>query len=431
LVIVGVVVAMLAVGCSGDETDAAPSSSTSPTSEATTTTAPSTTTVSPTTTLPALSDAATIWCDEERWQVLRRAEQLGLDTPQSNPTPQELGDFYSEKLFAFGVPSDWEPTDSDAEERDRIMSEWEAKTEKYESDAWDARGVVDRDWTTWMRENSDAYIRSCAAAYELAAGGGEALSTPPTTQWTDKDIAASTVTTSSSAGGTTTTTSTLPGRLIPGTVVACPDFIEATFRNTGGRAVTIVEIILFIEGIDEQPFGYGTDWTPTLQSGDTATWRATAYDLGLDWIWPGLVSVGARPHTSSGDFVYAEGPNPNSSCTAVAPTTTTTAPPPSVLDATGSSATCSTGGIDMTFTIRNTGTGSVELYQVALFPGGPMGHSFLDPDWWPLPTVGPGETVSHRETFSGGSLDTFTPGTELEIFIDSSDGRASTFIVCS
>jgi len=431
--VVGVLVALIAVACSGSE-DPASSPDTSSTS----------------TTIPTLSDAATIWCDEQRWQVVGRAAQLGLEIPPTNPSVVQLDALMNDEVGSIDPSLD---TGSRLRAELAIARRHLELAEKYGVE-WHQSGVHDADWATWRTDSPMDYTRSCAAAYELAGGPSALSDAPPAAQ--TSDVAASAPSNSSTGGVTTstrgattsskaTTTTTLatttstrpattstlaPGRLVAGTVIACPDFIEATFRNAGGRPVTIVEMVLFIQGGGE-PFGYGTDWTPTVEPGATVTWRQTAANLGLDWIGPGLVSVGARPQTSAYEFVYVEGPNPHNSCTAVAPSTTTTAPPVSVLDATDSAATCSTGGIDMTFTIRNTGSTAVELYQVALFPGGPMGHSFLDPDWWPLPTVGPGATVSHRETFSGGSLDTFIPGNELEIHIDSSDGRASTFITCS
>ncbi len=227
-----------------------------------------------------------------------------------------------------------------------------------------------------------------------------------------------------------TTTSTLaPGRLVAGTVIACPDFIEATFLNTGDREVRIVETVLFLQGGDE-PFGYGTDWTPTLESGDAVTWRTTASDLGLDWIGTGPVSVGARPQTSSGEFVYADGSNPHSSCTATAPTTTTTQPPEvHGIDVTRSHAVCSADSAVFTFRITNTGNADLTLSQVALFPYEDDSHHFFEPDgWWPLPIVPPGQTVSLTEDFFFGD---FWTGGSIELYVVSSSGVTIVDIPCS
>jgi hypothetical protein len=95
--------------------------------------------------------------------------------------------------------------------------------------------------------------------------------------------------------------------------VACSDFIEATFENHNASTVAVVELIIFIEGAIE-PFGYTTDWTPTILGGSSATWLVTAADLGLDEIGPGPVFVGAASPASPYSYVYAEGDNPHSSC---------------------------------------------------------------------------------------------------------------------
>jgi len=102
------------------------------------------------------------------------------------------------------------------------------------------------------------------------------------------------------------------------------------------------------------------------------------------------------------------------------------------LDVTGSVATCSSSGIAMTFNIRNADTVAIDLRQVALFPFPPPSHAFFEPDdWWPLPRVYPGQTVSHSEVFAGGLLNDFRPGDEVEVFVASSRGSYAAYIPCS
>ena len=292
-------------------------------------------------TLPVIGDAGSIWCDEQRWQVVVRASQLGLSTPPTNPAEevwsaefQQRGDQLDVDVqLGRIVPG------SKLQALEDMVVEANAVAARYESGEWDTSGVLDDDWATWRNDEAAAYARACAAAYELAGGPSAplgassnlssqpgaaaettapAVPTPtptPTTQVpaTDASVTSTTTATPPSTVSTSTTARPAPAELVAGPVVACPDFIEATFENHSASAASVVELALFIEGAIE-PFGYITDWTPTILGGSSATWRVTAADMGLNEIGPGPVFVGAATAVSPYSYVYAEGDNPHSSC---------------------------------------------------------------------------------------------------------------------
>lgn len=259
----------------------------------------------------------------------------------------------------------------------------------------------------------------------LRAGGtsGSASQLSTATESTTSSTSVSRTTTSTIQ---LTTTTLVPDRLVAVSVLACPDFVEATFRNAGRRSVRIAEIGLFLD-IGGEAIDYVWDWTEAVDAGASATWRVGAADLGLEWIPSGSVSVGARLQTSR-DFVYSDGPNPHESCTATAPPTTTFAQAPYV-DVTGSVARCTADGATFTFRITNTGTTKLTLHQVALFPYENDSHHFDDVDsWWPLPDVEPGETATHSDEFFFGES---WGGDSIELLVSSSNGQTIVDIACS
>jgi hypothetical protein len=137
----------------------------------------------------------------------------------------------------------------------------------------------------------------------------------------------------------------------------------------------------------------------------------------------------SAPCTSRGQGGY---PSPGSDAGNTATTTTVFETVASAaLDISESSLVCEATGqaivAEMTFKIRSTSDSTVDLYQVALFPYGVYGHTFLDPNWWPLPTLQAGETVTHTESFE---LLADWGEQQLELFVDSSGGQESTFIDC-
>lgn len=117
-----------------------------------------------------LSDAATIWCDENRWQVVRRAVDLQLALPlETNPSEEELVAGFQEQIE--NVERDVDLGRVDPEEAVEIFGDIneqiEASMHRFETGEWHVAGVRDTIWTSYISENPVAYARACQAAFDL------------------------------------------------------------------------------------------------------------------------------------------------------------------------------------------------------------------------------------------------------------------------
>ena len=155
--IVSTLFPLLLVACNGAQTDDTSISSTPLSSTA------------PASTLPPLTDAAQIWCDETRWEVVTRASQLDLPVPSETNLPEEAAyievnqkiDKVSEDIAAGRL-------DSDINARlDALRTEAALIEVKYLSGEWHPAGVHDSHWAAYKEQETDAFLRSCQAAFDL------------------------------------------------------------------------------------------------------------------------------------------------------------------------------------------------------------------------------------------------------------------------
>ena len=117
-----------------------------------------------------VSDAAGIWCDENRWKVVARASQLALavpspTTPAADVLLQELGETREE------ITSDQEfgriSPEAAATAFGHLREDLLEAADKYESGEWHEAGVHDDPWTVYQTDESVAYGRACQAAFDL------------------------------------------------------------------------------------------------------------------------------------------------------------------------------------------------------------------------------------------------------------------------
>jgi hypothetical protein len=170
---------------------------------------------------------------------------------------------------------------------------------------------------------------------------------------------------------------------------------------------------------DEDGSAAAGDALPTTRTAD-------ATDVGS------AVTVVSSTTVETSKSASPESPPPTPTSILETDTTTTTVFEPErtgVLDLTASSAFCGQSDVLLQFHIVNTGKAEAELYQVAVFPYGTFGHTFLDrQEWWPLPVLQPREAASHIELFGLG--DEWNEG-RVEVFVDSSVGPESLYVSCT
>lgn len=129
--------------------------------------------VSTSSTLVVLSDAAEIWCDENRWRVVARAEQLDLPIPSETNPAEEVGAAEAqEELDRIRAASELGDISNEEARRQlaEIREKLEAGIENYESGIWHVSGVRDEPWDAYRSDQQAAYVRACQAAFDLRDG---------------------------------------------------------------------------------------------------------------------------------------------------------------------------------------------------------------------------------------------------------------------
>ncbi len=117
-----------------------------------------------------VSDAAGIWCDENRWKVVARASQLALAVPSpTTPIADILAQELDERLDAINSDSDLGRVSGKATlaALDQVREDALEYKDKFDSGEWHEVGVHDDPWAAYQADESAAYSRACQAAFDL------------------------------------------------------------------------------------------------------------------------------------------------------------------------------------------------------------------------------------------------------------------------
>lgn len=152
-----------------------------------------------------LSDSALLWCSDNRWQVVVRAQQLGLALPAvSNPATDPFLDSANQRLD--DIESGTRVGRYQAREGpgliEAVIQVMEEAKERWESGEWHVSGVRDEVWADYVAREPGSFARSCQAAWDLRFD-------PPASDVTGERVWATT-TTSSISQPTTTAISAPP-----------------------------------------------------------------------------------------------------------------------------------------------------------------------------------------------------------------------------
>jgi hypothetical protein len=73
-----------------------------------------------------------------------------------------------------------------------------------------------------------------------------------------------------------------------------------------------------------------------------------------------------------------------------------------VVDVSGSTVGCSADGIQIRYVVKNVSDETIQIEQINLSPDVETGgHAFFDSfDWYPLPSLGPGESASYEDLYN-------------------------------